>query len=88
MPHRTVTPLNRDELGERLRLVVCGQFDIDPDHLTPNTAISGLGADSLGALELTMAVEDAFDIEIPDRALDQLHTFRDVADYLAERLAI
>lgn len=88
MPHRFATTPTRDDLRDRLRRVIAEQFDIDPDHLAPGTVISRLGADSVGALELTMAVEDAFDIEIEDAALDRLHTLEEVTRYLAERLGV
>ena len=88
MPHRYAIPPTRDELRDRLRRGIAEQFDIDADHLMPATVISRLGTDSIGALELTMAVEDAFDIEIEDAALDRLHTLEEVTGYLAERLGV
>ena len=88
VPHRTITTFGRDELRERVRKVVAEQFDIDPDHLLPGTEISRLGSDSIGTLELTMAIEDAFDVEIEDAQLDRLHTLEEVTTYLANRLGV
>jgi acyl carrier protein len=86
--HRSATPLTRDDLRDRIRKIVVEQLGIDPDQLLPETRIPDLGADSIGTLELTMAVEDEFDLEFPDTVLDRLHTVEDVTTYLAERLGL
>jgi acyl carrier protein len=88
MPQRTAAPQTRDELRERLRKLILAACDVDPDALHPDTEISRLGSDSIRAVELTMAIEDEFDLEIPDDALDRLHTFEEVTNYLAGRLAV
>lgn len=62
------------------------QCEVEPSELHPATEISRFGTDSFHALELTMAIEDEFDIEIPDHALDRLQTLEEVTAYLAERL--
>jgi acyl carrier protein len=78
----------RDELRGRVRKIIVEQGGVDPRTLTSKTKILDLGWDSIGTVELTMALEDAFDLEIPDAALDQLHTVQDVIDYLTDRLGL
>ena len=46
-----------------------------------------LGADSLAAMELVMALEEAFEVEIDDAELDQFKTVGDLADYIEHKLA-
>jgi acyl carrier protein len=88
MVQRHTEPHTRAEIRERLRKLVARECDVDPDSLLPETEISRLGADSIHAVELTMAIEDEFDIEVRDEDLDRLHTFEEVAAYLADRLAL
>jgi acyl carrier protein len=88
MSLKTMLPNTRDELRDRLLRVVSEQFGVDFDHLGPATELASLTDDSIGALELTMAIEDALDIEIPDTALDQMRTFQEVTNYLADRLGL
>jgi acyl carrier protein len=88
LPHRAEAALTRDEVTARVRRILVEQLDIDPDHLLPSTNIPDLGGDSIGTLELTIALEDEFDLEFPDAVLDRLHTVEDVAGYLAGRLGI
>ena len=59
----------------------------DADELEPEAQIlHDLGADSLDVVELVMALEEAFGIEIPDQDVDALRTVGDVESYLAKRL--
>jgi acyl carrier protein len=88
MPHRTAAPHTKDELRDRLRKLIAAECEIDVELLHPGTEISRLGVDSIHAVELTMAIEDEFDLEIPDHALDRLHTFEEVTEYLAGRLGV
>ena len=70
----------------RLREMVSEQLDVDPARVTDEALLmgeDGLGADSLDMVELAMAVEEAFDIEVDDDELDQVRTFGD-----AVRLAV
>ncbi len=55
---------------------------VDPDDIRPETTFEELGADSLDTVELVMAFEEAFGIEIPDEDAEKLMTIRDVSDYL------
>ena len=57
------------------------------DKVTPQASfVEDLGADSLDQVELIMAFEDAFDIEIPDEDAEKLRTVKDAMDYLEKKL--
>lgn len=59
------------------------QLGVDPDRVKPEASfIDDLGADSLDIVELVMAMEEEFDIEIPDEDAEKLRTVQDVMKYL------
>jgi acyl carrier protein len=59
------------------------QLGVDPDRVKPEASfIDDLGADSLDIVELVMAMEEEFDIEIPDEDAEKLRTVQDVLKYL------
>lgn len=62
---------------------VTEQLGIDADEVTMESSfIEDLGADSLDIVELLMALEEEFDIEIPDEEAEKLVTVNDVVDYI------
>ena len=72
---------------ERLRELVAEQFAVDADSIERETSFfDDLGADSLDIVELTMALEEEFDLaELPEEDLRKLTTVGDVADYVASK---
>jgi len=70
---------------ERVRKVVAEQLDRNPDEVTPEASFEDLGADSLDMVELTMAFEEEFDIEIPDEDAEKIRTVQDAVSYLEEK---
>lgn len=68
---------------ERIRELLVEQFGVDEDSITPETSfIDDLGADSLDVVELIMAIEEAFDMEIPDGEAENIETVNDAVEYL------
>ena len=62
------------------------QLGVDPDRVKPEASfIDDLGADSLDIVELVMAMEEEFDIEIPDEDAEKLRTVQDVLKYLESK---
>ena len=70
---------------EAIAAIIAEQFDMDVDDLSEDTDIlDDLGCDSMGAVELIVAIESATDIRIPDEAVDSIRTIGDIVNYLAE----
>lgn len=75
-------------LAQQIRELVSEQLGVDPAVLNSDANIlEDLGADSLDVVELVMAIEEAFDIEIPDEDAESMRTVGDVEKYVAERVA-
>lgn len=63
---------------DRIREVICRYVSIDPESLTEETNIrSDLGLNSLELINIAVAIEDEFDVEIPDREVGNLETLGD-----------
>ena len=72
---------------ERVRKIVIEHLDADPEKVTEKASfIDDLGADSLDNVELVMAFEEEFDIEIPDDAAEHIQTVGDAVKFIDERL--
>ena len=72
---------------ERVRKIVIEHLDADPEKVTEKASfIDDLGADSLDNVELVMAFEEEFDIEIPDDAAEHIQTVGDAVKFIAEKL--
>ena len=70
---------------ERVRKIVIDHLDADPDKVTEKASfIDDLGADSLDNVELVMAFEEEFNVEIPDDAAESIQTFGDAVAYLTK----
>lgn len=70
----------------RLQNIVGKQLGIDPIKIKPDADFGKeLGADSLDVVELVMAIEDEFEIDIEDRIASQIGTLQDALDYIEEK---
>jgi acyl carrier protein len=71
---------------DELKKLVAEQLGVDEDDVKPNVSFTeDLGADSLDLVELILALEEKFGIEIPDEDAEKLLTGQDVIDYLEKR---
>lgn len=76
-----------DDKEERVRKIVVEQLGVKPAEVTPDARfVEDLGADSLDTVELVMALEEEFGIEIADEDAERMHKVKDVYRYLEERL--
>jgi len=74
-------------LEERIRGVVARQLGVERADVVPDASLyEDLGADSLELVELLMALEDEFDIEVPEDVAETITTIADVERYLIEHL--
>ena len=70
---------------DKIREIVVEQLGVDADQVTPEANfVDDLGADSLDTVELIMAFEEEFDVEIPDTDAEKIKTVQDVIDYIEE----
>jgi acyl carrier protein len=70
---------------ERVKEIICEQLGVEEDEVTPNAKfIEDLGADSLDTVELVMAFEEEFDLEIPDEDAEKIVTVGDAITYIKE----
>ena len=77
------------EVLERVRKIVIDHLDADPDKVTEKASfIDDLEADSLDIVELVMAFEEEFDIEIPDDSAEHILTVGDAVNYIQEKLGL
>lgn len=79
--------MERDELLKKIKSIVSDKLSISEDQVTEEASfIDDLGADSLDTVELIMALEDEFDMDIPDEEAEKLTTVGKVMDYVLERI--
>ena len=72
---------------EKVKAILSSQFDVEEDSITPETNIADdLGADSLGIVDLVMALEDEFDIEIGEDQYENFKTVGDIVKYIEETM--
>lgn len=77
----------KSSLEERIKQTIAEQLGVDENEVTVSAhLVDDLGADSLDRVELVMAFEEQFDIEIPDEDAEKLTTVGQAIDYLKKRV--
>jgi acyl carrier protein len=72
-------------LEQRVKEIIIEQLGVEADEVIPGASfIEDLGADSLDTVELVMAFEDEFDIEIPDEQAEKIVTVKDAVNYIKQ----
>ena len=80
--------MSQAEIFENVKKIVADQLGVEDEKIKPTANFANdLGADSLDTVELVMALEEAFDIEIPDEAAEKITTVQEAVDYIKEKLA-
>lgn len=76
-----------DEVRTKVVDIIANQLGVDKEQITPGAnVIDDLGADSLDIVELVMALEESFDLEIPDEDAEKIRTVQDIFSYLESNL--
>ncbi len=74
---------------EKVKQIIVEQLGVDEAEVTANASfVDDLGADSLDTVELVMAFEEAFDIEIPDEDAEKIRTVQDAIDYISKNAKV
>ena len=77
-----------NEIFEKVKKIIIEQLNVSEDSVTKEASfIDDLGADSLDIVELIMALEEEFDIEIPDADAEKVVTVGDVVEYIKDHIA-
>ncbi|HHU70328.1 MAG TPA: acyl carrier protein [Thermoanaerobacterales bacterium] len=75
------------DILDKVKQIVADQLGIDEDEVLPEASfIDDLGADSLDVVELIMAFEEEFDLEIPDEDAEKIVFVKDVVEYLKNNI--
>ncbi|MBE9040545.1 acyl carrier protein [Oscillatoriales cyanobacterium LEGE 11467] len=80
--------MSQDEILTKVKKIVAEQLEAEEEKVAPESHfVNDLGADSLDTVELVMALEEEFDIEIPDEAAEGITTVREAVNYITEKSA-
>ncbi|MGO9211229.1 MAG: acyl carrier protein [Terriglobales bacterium] len=73
-------------VAEKIKQIVSEQLGVDEAEVTPTASfVDDLGADSLDTVELVMAFEEAFELEIPDEDAEKIRTVQDAIAYVEKK---
>ena len=76
------------DIASEVKRIIKEQLDVEEKDIKPeSTFIEDLGADSLGLVELVLAFEEAFEIDIPDEDTEKIRSVQDAVDYIEKHLA-
>jgi len=79
----------KKDLVEKVKQIIAEQLGVDEGEVTPSASFADdLGADSLDQVELVMALEEAFGVEIPDEDAEKLRTVQDALDYIEKHAKV
>ena len=76
-------------VDNKVKQIVVEQLGVEESEVTPKASfVDDLGADSLDQVELVMAFEEAFDVEIPDEDAEKIRTVQDAIDYIGKHAKV
>jgi acyl carrier protein len=79
----------KKETTENVKRIIAEQLGVDDAEVTPSASfVDDLGADSLDQVELVMALEEAFDLEISDSDAERIRTVQDAIDYIEKHAKV
>ena len=78
--------MSEKSIEEKVKDIIVEQLGVNPEQVTTSASfIEDLGADSLDTVELVMAFEEEFNVEVPDEDAEKLQTVGDVVTYITEK---
>jgi acyl carrier protein len=80
--------MTQEEIFAKVKTIVADQLSVDASEVKPEANFANdLSADSLDVVELVMALEEEFEIEIPDEAAEEIKTVQDAVDFIGGKVA-
>ncbi len=80
--------MSKADILDKVQKIVAEQLGVEASEVTPQASFANdLGADSLDTVELVMALEEEFDIEIPDEAAEEIATVQSAVDYISDKVS-
>lgn len=80
--------MSQEQIFEKVKKIVVEQLSVEEGDVKPESNFANdLNADSLDTVELVMALEEEFDIEIPDEAAEKITTVQEAVDYINNQAA-
>lgn len=80
-----MTDADRSAVFEKIQAIIVEHLGVDAELVTEQATFEALGADSLDTVELVMAVEEAFGIEVPEADAENMTTVKDIVDFVAKK---
>ena len=78
-----------EAIASRVHTIIGEQLEVNTDELVPEAnLLDDLGADSLDVVELAMALEDEFGLQVPDEDLENIRTEQDIVDYISKHAGV
>lgn len=79
--------MSQEQIFDKVQKIVAEQLGVDASEVKPEANFANdLGADSLDTVELVMALEEEFDIEIPDEAAEKILTVQQAVEYINDKV--
>ncbi|MFN5872572.1 MAG: acyl carrier protein [Aphanizomenon sp.] len=79
--------MSQADIFAKVKKIVVEQLSVEAEKVTPESNFSNdLGADSLDTVELVMALEEEFEIEIPDEAAEKITTVQETVEYIEKKI--
>lgn len=69
---------------EKLRAIICEQLELDENDVTTDMTFYDMGADDIDMVDIAMSIEDEFNVEITEEALEGFETVGDIVNYIEE----
>ena len=80
--------MNEQEIFDKVQSIISEQLGVEKSQVTKDANFANdLGADSLDTVELVMAIEEAFNIEIPDETAEQISNLQQAVDFIRQKVA-
>ena len=80
--------MNEQEIFDKVQSIISEQLGVEKAQVTKDANFANdLGADSLDTVELVMAIEEAFNIEIPDETAEQISNLQQAVDFIRQKVA-